>query len=76
MLDHLNEYNDRRGQTLSSKKLKEAVPQVMVEEEEKIEHNIKNIICDASFQSPIAMNVQKKYANWSLERQLASGVLA
>ena len=31
---------------------------------------------DTSFQSPITMNAQKKYANISLERQLASGVLA
>ena len=30
---------------------------------------------DTSFQSPIAMNVQKKYANMSLERRLASGIL-
>ena len=31
---------------------------------------------DTSFQSPIAINVQKKDANGSLQRQLASGVLA
>ena len=49
MLDHLNEYNDRHGQRLSSKKLKEAVLQVMEEEEEEIERNINNITCDTSF---------------------------
>ena len=48
----------------------------MEEEEEEIERSINNITCNTSFQSPIAMNVQKKYANTSLERQLASGVLA
>ena len=47
----------------------------MEEEEEEINCNINNIICDTSFQSPIAMNVQKKDTNLSLERLLASGVL-
>ena len=64
-LDRLNEYNDRHGQRLSSKKLKEAVLRVMVEEEEEIECSINNITCDTSFQSPISMNVQKKDANRS-----------
>ena len=31
MLDHLNEYNDRHGQLLSSKKLQDAVIRVMEE---------------------------------------------
>ena len=31
---------------------------------------------DTSFQYPVAMNAQKKYANMSLERQIASGILA
>ena len=48
----------------------------MEEEEEEIECNINNITCDTSFQSPVAMNVQTKDANWSLERRLATGVLA
>ena len=48
----------------------------MEEEEEEIEHNINNITCNTSFQSPVGMNVQKKDANWSLERRLATGVLA
>ena len=62
----LNKYNDRHDQILSSKKLKESVLWVMEEEEEEIECNINNIKCDTSFQSPIAMNVQKKDANMSL----------
>ena len=66
MLDHLNKYNDRHGQILSSKNLKEAVLRVMEEREEEIERNTNNITCDTSFQSPIAMNVQKKDANMSL----------
>ena len=76
MLDHLNEYNDRHSQILSSKNFKEAVLRVMEEEEEEIERNINNITCDTSFESPVTMNVQKKDANWSLERRLAAGVLA
>ena len=48
----------------------------MEEEEEEIERYINRITCDNSFQSLIAMNVQKKYASWSLARRLASGVLA
>ena len=71
-----NEYNDCHGLILSSKNIKEAVLHVMEEEEEEIKLNTNNITCDTSFQSPICMNVQKKDANWSLERQLASGILA
>ena len=41
-----------------------------------MERKVNNITCDTSFQSPISMNVQKKYANFPLERRLASGVLA
>ena len=48
----------------------------MKEEEEEIKRNINNITCDTSFQSSIAMNVQKKDASLSLKRQLASGILA
>ena len=76
MLDHLNEYHDCHGQRLSSKNLKEAVLCVMEQEEEEIECSINNIKCDASFQSSVDMNVQNKDANWSLERRIASVVLA
>ena len=48
----------------------------MEQEEEEIKRNINNILCDTSFESPVIMNVQKKYANLSLERKLAAGVLA
>ena len=48
----------------------------MEQEEAEIERDINNNTCDTSFQSPVAMNVQKKDANWSLERRLAAGVLA
>ena len=47
----------------------------MDEEEEEMERNINNIICNYSFESPVNKSVQKKYASWSLERQLAAGVL-
>ena len=48
----------------------------MDEEEEEIGRNINNITCDTPFQSPVTKNVQKKDANWSLKRRLASDVLA
>ena len=35
-----------------------------------------NVTTDTSFQTPVAMNVQNKYANMSYERRLASGILA
>ena len=76
MLVHLNEYNDRHGQICFSKNNKEAALRVIEEEEEWIKRNMNNITCDTSFRCPIAMNLQKKNTNWSLERQLASGVLA
>ena len=76
ILDTLNKYQDRHGQILSSKKLKEAVRRVMDEEEEEMERNINNTTCHTSFQSPVTKSVQKKYAIWSLERRLAVGVLA
>ena len=75
ILDHLNRYQDRHGQRFPNKKLKEYVLCVMEQQEEEIEHNINNITCDTSFESPVTMNVQKKDANWALERQLAAGIL-
>ena len=48
----------------------------MEEEDEEIERNINNITCDTSFQSPVAVYVQKKDANCLLERRLTSRVLA
>ena len=75
ILEHLNKYQDRHGQILSSTKLKEAVLRIMEQEEEEIERNINNITCATSFQSPVTKNVQNKDANWSLERRLAAGVL-
>ena len=56
ILDTRNTYQYRHGQILSSKKLKEAVLHVMDEEEEDIEHNINNVTCDTSFQSPFTKN--------------------
>ena len=53
ILDTLNKYQDRHGQRLSSKNIKEAVLRVMEEEEEEIKCNINNITCDTSFQSHV-----------------------
>ena len=47
----------------------------MEQQEEEIKHNINNITCNTSFQSPVTMNVQKKDATWFLERRLAAGLL-
>ena len=59
IIDNMNEYQDRHGQRLSSKNLKETILRVMDEEEEKIERNINNITCDTPFQSPITKNGKK-----------------
>ena len=75
IIDILNKYQDRHGQRLFSKKLKEAVLRVMDEEDEEIERNIHNITCDTPFQSLVTKNVQEKDANQSLERRLAASVL-
>ena len=48
----------------------------MQEEEEEIEIHINNIKMDTSCQSQVATDTQKKDANMTLERRLASGVLA
>ena len=63
ILDNLNEYQDRHGQRLSSKKTREAVRFVMDEEEEEMERNINNITCNTSFQSPVTKSVQKRDAS-------------
>ena len=57
MLDHLNEYQDRHSQRLSSKKLKESVLRVMGDKKEEIERNINNITCNTSFKFLVQMNV-------------------
>ena len=49
ILDTLNKYQDRYGQILSSKNLKEAVLRIMDEEEEEIKRNINNTTCDTPF---------------------------
>ena len=76
VLDTLNEYQDRHGQRLSSKKLREAVRCVMNEQVEEMERNINNITFDTPFQSPGTKSVKKKDASWSLERRLAADVMA
>ena len=76
MLDNLNEHNRRHVQRLSSKNLQEAVIRVIKEEEEDAKSYVNNVTMDTSFQSPVATNVQNKYAKISLDRRLASGILA
>ena len=45
-------------------------------EEEDSKSNAKNINTDTLFQSPVAINAQKKDTNVSYERQLNSSILA
>ena len=48
-----------------------------IEEEEKdAEQNAKNITMDNLFQSHVAINTERKYANVSDERQIASDIHA
>ena len=76
VLDTPKKYQDRHGQILSTKNVKEAVRRVTDEKGEEMEHNINNITCNNPFQSPVSKNGQKKDANWSLKRRLDAGVLA
>ena len=39
----------------------------MEQEEEEFQHNINNITCGTSFQSPVINNVKNKDSNCSLE---------
>ena len=75
MLNSLLENNHRHGTPLSSKNLQEAVSRVMEEEEKYYERNANNITTDNFFQSPVTINAQKKYANVTYERRIASGIL-
>ena len=47
----------------------------MKQQEEEIKRNISNIACNALFESPVTMNLQKKDQKLSLERRLAAGIL-
>ena len=58
VLDTLNKYQDRHGQRLSSKKLREAVRRVMNKEVEEMERNINNITCDTPFHSVYKRKMQ------------------
>ena len=57
LLNTLVDDNNRKGAPLSNEKLWQAVGKVMEEMEASFEHNINEITCDTSFQSPI----QKRY---------------
>ena len=46
----------------------------MEQQQEETENNINNITWDTSFKSPVTKKVQKKDANWSLERWIDAGV--
>ena len=67
MLDSLLKDKERHGTPLSRKNLQEAVSRVM-------EDNVNNVTMDTLIQSPVAINAQKKYANVTNERQIASEI--
>ena len=48
----------------------------MEEEEKDAKRNVNNITTDNLFQSPVTINAQKKDANVTYERRIASGILA
>ena len=75
MLNPLPEHNHRHGTPLSSKKFQEAVSRVMEQEEKDAERNKNNVTTDTLFQSPFTFNAQKKDANVTYERQIASLIL-
>ena len=76
MLDSLLYYNHRQGTPLYSKKLQEAVSRFMEEGEKYAERNIKKVNVDDFFQSPVTINTQKKDANLTNERRIASDIYA
>ena len=48
----------------------------MEDGEKYAKHNVNNVTMDTLFQSPVTINAQKKDANVTYERQIASGILA
>ena len=53
LLNTLVDDNNRKCKPLSNEKLRQAVGKVTEETEAEFEHNINEIICNTSFQSPI-----------------------
>ena len=48
----------------------------MEDKEKDAEHNVNNVTTYTSFQSPVTINAQNKYANVTYERQIASDILS
>ena len=76
MLNYLLKQNHCHGTPFSSKNLQESVSRVMEEEEKCAKLNVNNVTTDTLFQSPVTINAQKKDANVTNERRIASGILA
>ena len=75
MLETLIDHNDRHNAPLSSEKLQQAVSKVMAETEEEeceAERNANNVTMDTFLQSPVTIYTQRKYANGTNERRIAS----
>ena len=79
MLDSLLNHNACHGTPFSSKNIQEVVSRVMEETEEEVkdaEHTVNNVTMATLFQSPVAINSQKKDANVTNERQTALNIHA
>ena len=76
MLDSLLQHKHRHVTAFSSKKLQESVIRVMEDEGKYAKRNVNNVTTDTLFQYPVTINSQKKDANVTYERRIASGILA
>ena len=79
MLDFPLDHNDRHRTPLSSKKLQEAVSRVMAEtkqEEKDVKRNVNNVTMDDLFQSPVTIKAQRKDANMTNKKKIASDIHA
>ena len=76
MLDSQLDHNYHHVTPFSSKKLQEAVSRVMEAEEKGSESNLNTVTINTLFQSPVTITTQKKYANVTNERQIASDIHA
>ena len=47
----------------------------MEDEEKDAKRNVNNVTTDTLFQSPVTVNAQKKDANVTYERRIASGII-
>ena len=76
MLEQIIKHNHRHGTPMSNKKLRESVIRVVEDEEKYAKRNVNDVTTDTLFHSSTTVNTQKKDANVTYERRIASGILA